>query len=141
MLDDRVRHLASGRHPPPWRRLGALACAALLLTATSAGATGWVKLLARTAAEQFQEDDLRMFLEAGRDALNAPGPPKTVVWSNPKNKTGGSFLVVGETTRSGLPCRRIKFATYAPGYPNPPKAWSTWTVCKVEDRWKLADTR
>ena len=100
-----------------------------------------MKLLARTAAEQFQEDDLRMFLEAGRDALNAPGPPKTVEWSNPKNKTGGSFLVVGETTRSGLPCRRIKFATYAPGYPNPPKAWSTWTVCKVEDRWKLADTR
>ena len=75
------------------------------------------------------------------DALNAAGPPKTVEWSNPKNQTGGSFLVVAETTRKGLPCRRIKFATYAPGYPNPPKAWTTWTVCKVDDRWKVADTK
>ena len=30
------------------------------------------------AAEKFQEEDLRMFLEAGRDTLNAEGPPKTV---------------------------------------------------------------
>jgi len=121
--------------------LRALACAALAVAYIPADATGWVKLLSRTAAEQFQEDDLKMFLEAGRDALNAEGPPKTVEWSNPKNQTGGSFLVVGETTRQGLPCRRIKFATYAPGYPNPPKIWTTWTVCKVDDRWKVADTK
>jgi len=121
--------------------LRALVYATLIVACAPAAATGWVKLLARTAAEQFQEDDLRMFLEAGREALNAAGPPKTVEWSNPKNHTGGSFLVVGETTRSGLPCRRIKFASYAPGYPNPPKTWTTWTVCKVDDRWKVADTK
>ena len=86
-------------------------------------------------------DKVVMFLEAGRRALNAEGPPKTVEWSNPKNETGGSFLVIGETTRQGLPCRRIKFATYAPGFPNPPKIWTTWTVCKVDDRWKVADTK
>jgi hypothetical protein len=121
--------------------LRALVYATLIVACAPAAATGWVKLLARTAAEQFQEDDLRMFLEAGRDALNAAGPPTTVEWSNPKNRTGGSFLVVGEATRSGLPCRRIKFATYAPGYPNPLKTWTTWTVCKVDDRWKVADTK
>ena len=141
MRDDRIRSTASAREPrrKPW--VLTLACAALVLAAIPVGATGWVKLLSRTAAEQFQEDDLRMFLEAGRNALNAEGPPKTVAWSNPKNETGGSFLVLSETTRSGLPCKRIKFATYAPGYPNPPKVWTTWTVCKVDDRWKVADTK
>ena len=54
--------------------LRALACAALAVAYIPADATGWVKLLSRTAAEQFQEDDLKMFLEAGRDALNAEGP-------------------------------------------------------------------
>jgi hypothetical protein len=135
MARDRVGNAAHAR----WPRL--VLAAALIGACVSAGATGWVRLLSRTAAEQFQEDDLHMFLEAGRDALNAAGPPKTVEWSNPKNQTGGSFLVIGETTRSGLPCRRIKFATYAPGYPNPPKIWTTWTLCKVDDRWKVADTK
>lgn len=135
MASDRIRSAARGR----WRR--AVLAATLIAACGAAGATGWVKLLSRTAAEQFQEEDLQMFLEAGRNALNAEGTPKTVEWSNPKNQTGGSFLVVGETTRQGLPCRRVKFATYAPGYPNPPKASTTWTVCKVDGRWKVADTK
>ena len=123
----------------PWLR--GLVHATLVLACLPAYAAGWVKLLAHTPAEKFEEEDLRMFLEAARDTLNAEGPPKTVEWSNPKNQTGGSFLVVGETTRSGLPCRRIKFATYAPGFANPPKTWTTWTLCKVDDRWKVADTK
>ena len=132
-----VRNVARARR---WWR--ALVYATLAFACIPAGATGWVMLLARTPAEKFQEEDLRMFLEAGRDALNAEGPPKTVEWSNEKNQTGGSFLVIGDSVRNGLPCRRIKFATYGPGYPNPPKMWSTWTACKTADgRWKLADTK
>ena len=104
--------------------------------------SGLVRLLSHTAAEKFDDEDLRMFLETARDTLNADGPPKTVEWSNAKNQTGGTFLVVGDSVRNGLPCRRVKFATYAPGYPNPPKHSTTWTACKVADgRWKLAEAK
>ena len=117
-------------------------CATLVLAGLPSEAAGWVKLLNGTAAEKFQEDDLRMFLEAARDALNAEGPPKTVSWANDKNRTGGSFLVIGESKRGDLPCRRLRFSTYAPGYPNPPKASTTWTACRSPDgRWKLADAK
>ena len=112
---------------------------ALLIACVPAGAAGWIKLLSKTAAEKFDDEDLKMFLEAARDALNAEGT-KPVAWSNPKNGTGGSVVVIGDSTRNGLNCRRIRFANYAPGYPNPPKTSTTWTACKTADgRWKLAE--
>ena len=114
---------------------------ALLVPCVPAGAAGWIKLLSKTPAEKFEEDDLQMFLTAARDALNAEGPPKTVEWANEKNRTGGSFLVIGESTRNGLPCKRLRFSTYAPGYPNPPTTSTTWTACKVDGRWKLAEAK
>ena len=123
-----------------WTR--GLAVATLVLACMPAAAAGWIGLLSKTAAEKFQDEDLRMFLEAARDTLNAEGPPKTVEWSNPKNQTGGSFLVVGDSVRNGMPCRRLRFSTYAPGYPNPPKTSTTWTACKnAEGKWKLADAK
>lgn len=146
-------------HPVRRDRVGAHACArngrliahwlrrllgASLVAASTAAAAaaGWVMLLKDTPAQKFQDDDLRMFLEAARDALNAEGPPKPVEWSNPKNRTGGSFLVIGESVREGMPCKRLRFSTYAPGYPNPPRSSTTWTACKnAEGRWKLADAK
>ena len=126
--------------PGRWSR--GLVLATLVLGCMPVAGAGWIRLLSKTAAEKFQEDDLRMFLEAARDALNAEGPPKTVQWSNDKNNTGGSFLVTGESVRDGLPCRRLRFSTFAPGYPNPPKVSTTWTACKVADgRWKLAEAQ
>jgi surface antigen len=116
--------------------------AGLIAVCTGAGAVGWVGLLSKTAAEKFQDEDLRMFLETARDALNAEGPPKPVEWSNPKNGTGGSFLVVGDSVRNGMACRRLRFSTYAPGFPNPPRSTTTWTACKnPEGKWKLAEAK
>lgn len=130
----------SGARMGPWLR--EVVCAALVLACLPSQAAGWVKLLSGTAAEKFQEDDLRMFLEAARDTLNAEGPPKAVQWANDRNRTGGSFLVIGESVRGDLPCRRLRFSTYAPGYPNPPKASTTWTACRTTDgRWKLAEAQ
>ena len=123
------------------RWLRAVVQATVLLACMPALAAGWIKLLAHTPAENFQDDDLRMFLEAARDALNAEGPPKTVEWSNARNGTGGSFLVLEDSVRNGLPCRRIRFSTYAPGFPNPPKTSTTWTACKLDGHWKLAEAR
>ncbi|HEY2558696.1 MAG TPA: hypothetical protein VGI48_03195 [Caldimonas sp.] len=122
--------------------LSAAIGAGLIAACTGAAAVGWVALLSKTPAEKFQEEDLRMFLESARDTLNAEGPPKPVEWSNPKNGTGGSFLVVGDLARNGMACRRLRFSTFAPGYPNPPKVTTTWTACKnPEGKWKLAETK
>lgn len=124
------------------RWLRGLAHATLLVACVPAGAVvGWIGLLSKTPAEKFQDEDLKMFLEAARDALNAEGT-KPVEWSNPKNGTGGSVVVIGDSVRNGLNCRRIRFANYAPGYPNPPKTSTTWTACKTADgRWKLAEAK
>ena len=121
------------------RWLRRLMLAVLVVACVPVVAAGWIKLLSKTPAEKFEEEDLQMFLTAARDALNAEGT-KPVEWSNPKNGTGGSVVVVGDSTRNGLSCRRIRFANYAPGYPNPPKTSTTWTACKTADgRWKLAE--
>ena len=109
----------------------------LIGACTMAAAAGWVSILKGTAAESFQDEELRMFLDAARQALNSDGPPKPVDWANADHSIGGSFLVVGESVSSGgLPCKRVRFSTYAPNYR---KSTTTWTACKSSDgRWHLA---
>lgn len=119
------------------------ACAlGLSCACTMAAAAGWVGLLKNTAAESFQEEDLRMFLDAAGKALNAEGPRVPVEWSNAENGTGGSFLVAGKSVGTGgAPCKRVRFSTYATKYP-PSKSSTTWTACKAPDGpWKLASTK
>jgi surface antigen len=112
----------------------------LIGACTAVAAAGWVSVLKGTAAESFQDEELRMFLDAARQALNSEGPPKPVDWANADHSIGGSFLVVGESVGSGgVPCKRVRFSTYAPNYR---KSTSTWTACKSSDgRWHLAGTK
>jgi surface antigen len=112
----------------------------LIGACTMAAAAGWVSVLKGTAAESFQEEELRMFLDAARQAVNSEGPPKPVDWANADRSIGGSFLVVGESVgNGGMPCKRVRFSTYAPNYR---KSTTTWTICKASDgRWRLAEAK
>jgi hypothetical protein len=109
-----------------------LACACTMVSAA-----GWVAVLKNTAAEAFEEDDLRLFLDTAVKTLDSDGPRDTVDWSNAATGAGGSFRVVGDAAaRDGMPCRRLRVSVYAPKYQ---KSTVTWTVCKSpEGRWRLA---
>ena len=130
--------LRSNNHRPVavLASLRAAAAVVLACACTAAAAAGWVALLRNTAAESFDEDDLRMFLDAAKQALNAEGR-EPVDWVNSATSKGGSFLVIGESVGAdGAPCKRVRFSTYAPKYP---KSTTTWTACKAPDgRWRLA---
>lgn len=119
----------------PWRQ-GLLAIA-LACLCTTAWAAGWVAVLKNTAAEAFEEDDLRLFLDTAVKTLDSDGPRDTVDWSNAATGAGGSFRVVGDAAaRDGMPCRRLRVSVYAPKHP---KSTVTWTVCRnPEGRWRIA---
>ncbi len=118
-----------------WQRWSIAALLAAFGAAASAA--GWIAVLKNTAAESFQEEDLRLFLDTAVKTLDSDGPRDTVDWSNAATGAGGSFRVVGDApAREGMPCRRLQVTVYAPKYS---KSTSTWTMCKsAEGRWRLA---
>ncbi len=127
-------NVRSGRSAP-WRRWS---IAALLVAFSAAApAAGWIGVLKNTAAESFQEDDLRMFLDTATKTLDSDSPHDTVEWSNASTGAGGSFRVLGDApAREGMACKRLRVMVYAPKYQ---KSTSTWTMCKnPEGRWRLA---
>ena len=123
---------------PPMKKYMRLWLVGALLTASScAFGAGWVSILRNTPAEHFDDEDLEMFLKAGRTALNAEGPPKQVTWSNPATGSGGSFLELSHSTgAAGAPCKRLKISTYAKKFS---ERSANYTLCKnAQGKWQFA---
>jgi surface antigen len=114
--------------------------ALLVLTLAAAAplfAAGWVSVLRGTPGEDFDDEDLRQFLVAAKQTLEAPAPPQTVSWSNAESGAGGSFLVLGEPKVKNFEvCRRTRITLYSKkrkGYP------TIVTACKdpTSGRWLM----
>jgi surface antigen len=112
------------------------AVAALIVVAASppADAAGWVALLHNSPAVDYNEEDLRLFLEGAKSALDAPDPPQTVEWSNAASGANGRFLVLGPAkVKNFEQCKRVRSTMNSKkqkGYP------SVWTACKdPSGRW------
>jgi surface antigen len=110
--------------------------AALAVVAASplASAAGWVALLHSSPAVDYNEEDLRLFLESAKAALDAPDPPQTVDWSNAATGANGRFLVLGPAkVKNFEQCKRVRSTMNSKkqkGYP------SVWTACKdPSGRW------
>lgn len=110
--------------------------AIMLLATSTTYAAGWVKILKDSPAEVFEEDDLRLLLEAARRALDAEGDTETVKWANEASGAGGSFKVLSQSTsQSGALCKRVRLTMYAKVRSE--KA-ATLTACRGTDfRWKI----
>jgi surface antigen len=106
----------------------------LMVTATPfAMAQNWVGLLKNTPAEQFDEDDLRIFMDAGRKALNEAPDNQSVTWENPKTRSRGEITVLRSFESKGRPCREVRVRNQAGGR----KGDNTLNLCKVEEKWRL----
>ncbi|MDN3922319.1 RT0821/Lpp0805 family surface protein [Roseateles violae] len=113
------------------------AAALLAALALPAQAVGWVKILQGTPAEQFDDEDMKLFFEHAQQAMNAEGEPQAHKWNNPATGSGGSFEVVArlKDKKSGAPCKKVRLSTYAKARA---EKSSIVTACQAEDkRWRV----
>jgi surface antigen len=116
----------------------ALALIAVTLAAASpwALAAGWGAVLRDSPAEDFDDEDSRLFLAAIKQVLEAPLPPQPLEWRNDASGAGGTLLVVGQPKRPDFgECRRVRATLYSKKRKG---GSSVWTACKdASGRWKL----
>jgi surface antigen len=94
---------------------------------------GWFSLFRNTPAEQFDDEDLRLFIEASRKALNETPEQGTVSWENPKTQSRGDVTVLSQFTWQEHACRKIRIVNEARGR----KGTTTPSFCRVDDKWRV----
>src|SRR5689334_2517966 len=114
-------------------RTTVLCIVAFLAPAAAMSQVGWIGLLKNTAAEKFDDEDLRLLMDAGRKALDQAAEHETVKWANAKTGSRGQFTVQSLFTWQQHPCRRLRIENEAAGK----KSGHTVNFCRVEDRWRL----
>ena len=107
--------------------------AACALASPAALAQNWIGLLKNTPAERFDEEDLRLFLDMGRKALNETPENQPLTWENPKTGAGGEITVLKSFESKGRPCKEVRVRNHAQGR----KGNNKLSLCKVDDKWRL----
>ncbi len=112
--------------------LGACLCAAAPL----ASAAGWVSILKNTPAEEFGEEDIQLFLDSAKSALDDEGPAHERAWSNPASGAGGTFLELkrNSSSEADSACKRMRFTLHSRAVADQS---SVWTLCKIDGRWRV----
>ncbi len=110
-----------------------LALSLSLALATPAAALNWIPLMKNSPAERFDEDDLHMFLDSGRKALNEMPDKQTVGWENPDTKHRGDFTILKTFQKDGRSCKQVRVRTEADGR----KANTVINTCRVDGKWRL----
>jgi len=110
-----------------------IVAATLGLASTPADAQAWIGLLKNTPAERFQEDDLQMFLEHARKALNEAPDNQTVSWENPKTRARGDVTVLKSFELKGRKCKTLRVRNEADGR----KGDNNFSLCSVDGKWRL----
>jgi surface antigen len=110
-----------------------LVAIALALASSAATAQNWIGLLKNTPAERFDEDDLRIFMDAGRKALNDTPDNQSVKWENPQTRAHGEITVLRSFEAKGLPCKEVRVRNEAQGR----KGDNKLNLCKKDGKWRL----
>jgi surface antigen len=105
----------------------------LALAASAATAQNWIGLLKNTPAERFDEEDIRLFLDASRKALNEAAENQPQSWENPKTRARGEITVLKSFESKGRPCKEVRVRNEAQGR----KGDNKLNLCKVDGKWRL----
>jgi hypothetical protein len=116
-----------------WLARAPIVAAWLLIMGVPAAAQNWIGLLKNTPAEHFNEEDLKLFLDASRKALTDTPAGETVKWQNPVSGSGGELKVVKLFTWHDYPCRQLRVTSQTVDR----KGSSTLNLCLVTGKWKL----
>jgi|SRR5687768_5293493 len=106
----------------------------LLLALASAPAMAqYASLLKDSVAQRFDDEDLRMFLVAARQALHGAPENETLKWQNPKTRHGGEITLLRNFASEGRECKEVKVFNQAQGR----KATNNFNLCQVDGKWRL----
>jgi surface antigen len=115
------------------RLLVATAFLAVAAASLPAQAQNWVGLLKNGPAERFDDEDLRIFMDTARKALNEGKDGEKVSWENPKTRARGDITVLRRFEWKANPCREVKVHNEAQGR----KGDNTFNLCQVEGKWRM----
>ena len=118
---------------PGPRRMLPIIFAALAAAGQPALAVNWMPLMKNSPAERFEDDDIQMFIVAGRKVLNEASIGETVSWKNEETKHGGEFTLVKTFSKDNRACKQVRVHTYADGR----EAKSVVDACQIKDKWRL----
>jgi len=104
----------------------------LAVAGTAAAQAGWRGPLKNTPLQHFNDEDMRLFMEAWRKALDETPEHGTVSWENADTKSHGDLTVAAMFEWQKHPCRRLRIVSEARGH----KGDSTMNLCRVKDQWK-----
>jgi surface antigen len=96
-------------------------------------AQNWIGLLKNTPAERFDEEDIHLFLDASRKALNEAPDNQPQSWENPKTRARGEITVLRSFESKGRPCKEVRVRNEAQGR----KGDNKLNLCKVDGKWRL----
>jgi len=111
----------------------ALWAAGLAVASAPAVAQNWVGLLKNTPAENFSEEDLKLFFDASRKALTEAKAGESVRWQNPASGSRGELKVVKAFSWQEYPCRQLRVTSETTDR----KGSSVLNLCEVQGKWKL----
>jgi len=105
----------------------------LLLLGTAAHAPAQVQNSLRDVlAKEFNDEDIRLFMDAWRKTLDEAPEQGTVSWENPATRNRGDLTVAASFAWQAHPCRRLDIVNEARGQ----KSRSSMSFCRIDDRWR-----
>jgi surface antigen len=108
-------------------------CMLVLGLAAPAQAQNVFGLMKGGPAEQFNDEDRRLFREAADKALNSAAVGESVLWENPATQSGGDMKVLKTFTWKDSPCRLVRVRNQTVGR----KATNSFNMCRVSDKWRM----
>ena len=110
-----------------------LLLAVILALASAPALAQYASLLRDSAAQRFDDEDLRMFLDNARKALNETPDNQTTSWENPKTRHRGEVTVLRSFEAMGGRCKEVKVLNQAQGR----KETNNFNLCQVDGKWRL----
>jgi len=115
------------------RRVRTVTLTLILCFACAPALAQWVGMLKNTPAERFDEEDLRLFLDAGRKTLNELPVGETIRWENPGTGSRGDLTLRKSFEWKQHPCREVGVHNEAGGR----KASNVLNLCKIDGKWRI----
>jgi len=104
-----------------------------LCVSAPAAAQVWIPMLKNTPAERFDDEDLKLFLDAARKTLNEAPENQPVTWQNPATRHSGELTVLRSFEWQGRPCKEVRVRHQADGR----KSDNNSSLCRVDGKWRL----
>jgi surface antigen len=108
----------------------------LAMLAFPVAAQNWVGLLKNTPGERFEDEDLRLFMDTARKALNDGKDGETLRWDNPATRHRGEITVQRSFDWKSNRCKELRVYNEAAGR----KGTGNYSLCSVDGKWRLLST-